>query len=159
MSKKKLKLNFTKIAVLTFIVVLLLAANSAFADVRIALGQTAFNSTNTVGEIGYEWREWEASVGLIGYGSTKNGHSDEVWTYSLSKLVRPDWSFLGGKNYYRIGVAYIDDSPLVGGTNFRLGVGLEYKVFQVEYLHYSSAGIHKTNTGIDAIMLRIKLPF
>jgi len=159
MSRSRFKLTTTKVAVGVFLILLLLAANSAFADVRIALGQTAFNSTNTVGEIGYEWRDWEANVGLIGSGSTKNGHSDEVWTYSVSKLVRPDWKFLGGKNYYRIGVAYIDDSPLVGGTNFRLGVGLEYKVFQIEYAHYSSAGIHETNTGIDAIMLRIKLTF
>lgn len=152
-------MNKTGIAVLVFIVILLLAAGSAWADPRIALGQTAFNSTNTIAEVGYEWREWEANLGLIGSGSTKNGHQDLVKTYSISKLVRPDWKFLGAKNYYRIGVAYIDDSPLVGGTNFRLGVGLEYKVFQVEYVHYSSAGIHETNTGIDAVMLRLNLPF
>lgn len=149
----------TKILVALFIVILLLAAGSAWADARIALGKTVFNSSSTVGEIGYEWRDWEANIGLIGQGSTKNGDTDTIATYSISKLVKPGWKFLGGKNYYRIGVAYIDGSPLVGGTNFRLGVGLEYKVFQLEYMHYSSAGIHKTNTGIDSLMLRLKLPF
>lgn len=152
-------MNKTRIAVVIFIVVLLIAAGSAWADAKIALGQTVFNSTNTVGEIGYEWRDWEINAGLIGQGSTKNGDTDTIAAYSISKLVKPDWKFLGGKNYYRIGIAYIDGSPLVGRTNFRLGVGIEYKVFQIEYVHYSSAGIHETNAGIDAIMLKMNLSF
>lgn len=151
-------MKLTKLIVIAFIVILILAAGSAWADAKIALGQTVFNSHSTIGEIGYEWNDWEVNVGLIGAGSTKNGGQDIVPTYSLSKLIKPDWRFLGGKNYYRIGVAYIDGSPLVGNTNFRLGVGLEYKHFAIEYMHYSSAGIHNTNTGIDGLVLRLNLP-
>lgn len=151
-------MKLTHWLVLAFIVVLILAAGSAFADARIALGHTAFNSSSPMAEVGYEWREWEASAGLIGSGWTKKGDTGLVKTVSLSRLIRPDWTFLGGKNYYKLGLAYIDGSPLVGGTNFRLGIGLEYKVFQIEYLHYSSAGIHERNTGIDGVVLRMKLP-
>ena len=152
-------MNKTSAAVLLFIVVLLFAASNAFADAKIALGKTAFNSSNTVGEIGWEFRDWEITAGLIGEGETKRGDQGVVPVYSFSKLVKPDWSFLGAKNYYRIGVAYVDGSPLVGNTNFRLGVGLAWKVASIEYVHYSSAGIHDTNTGIDIIMLRMNLPF
>lgn len=154
-----MKKHTTKIAVGIFLIALLLAASSAFADAKIALGHTAFNSSMTVGEIGYEWRDFEVTAGLIGQGSTKRGDQDAVPVYSVSKLVKPGWRFLGARNYYRIGVAYVDGSPLVGRTNFRLGVGLDWGIAALEYVHYSSAGIHETNTGIDAVLLRLNLPF
>lgn len=152
-------MNKTKIAVGIFLIVLLFSAYNAWADGSVALGHTAFNSSSTVGEIGYEVNDWEFNAGLIGQGSTKNGDSGVVETFSISKLVKPGWSFLGGQNYYRIGVAYVNDSPLVGDTNFRLGVGLDYGLFAVEYGHLSSAGIHDPNTGIDFIQFKIKLPY
>jgi len=151
-------MNFTKIAVIAFIVILILAAYDARAEDgwRVSLGHTAANSSMAFGSIGYEYKGIEIDATQIGHGSTKRGDQGTVNIFSLSHLVRPDWTFLGGKNYYRIGVSYQDGSPLVGDTNFRLGVGLEWKVFQVEYIHYSSAGIHRPNTGIDGIQLRFK---
>lgn len=155
-----MKIKWTVVGVVTFIILLLVASYDARAEngARISLGYSLFNSTLPMGEIGYEYNGWEAALSQLGEGETKNGDQGNVTVYSLSHLVRPHWSFLWGENYYRLGVAYVDGSPLVGDTNFRLGIGMEYKVFQVEYFHLSSAGIHETNSGIDGIQLRFKIP-
>ena len=155
-----MKLNYTFAAVALFVVLLIAAASNANGEdgARIALGHTAANSELPMGEIGYEHRGWELAASQIGEGDTKRGEQDTVPIYSLSHVVRPSWRFLGATNYYRIGVAYVDGSPLVGDTNFRLGIGLEWKVMQLEYFHYSSAGIHETNTGIDGVQLRLLIP-
>lgn len=154
-----MKFKPTMFAVVIFIIVALLAAYSAHAEgPRISLGYTVANSTLPTGELSYEYKNWEYAVTQIGVGDTKNGPQKEVSIWSASYLIKPTWQVLGAKNYYRIGVAYVDGSPLVGDTNFRLGIGLEFKVFQVEYFHYSSAGIHQPNTGIDGIQLRFKMP-
>lgn len=152
-------MKWTHVGVVAFIVLLLLAAvsaNNARAEdgARIALGYSLINSEVPVGEVGYEYRGWEVAASLFGEGSTKRGRQDLVPVYSLSYLTRPDWWFLGGRNYYRIGVAYVDGSPIVGHANFRLGVGMEWSVVQVEYFHYSSAGINEINSGIDGIQVR-----
>jgi hypothetical protein len=153
-----MKINFTKVAVVLFIIVLSWAAYDARADdgFRFSLGYTVANSTLPFGSVSYEWKDMELDATLIGQGSTKRGDQDVVKVFSLSHIVRPSWTFLGATNYYRIGVSYQDGSPLVGSTNFRLGIGLEWKVLQVEYVHYSSAGIHRPNSGIDGIQLRFK---
>jgi hypothetical protein len=53
-----------------------------------------------------------------------------------------------------MGLSYNDGSKLVGRTNFRLGLGLDFnEVLRVEYVHHSSADIHNPNRGIDYIML------
>lgn len=149
-------LNLTRVLVVSFIIILLFAAGNAWATdgAKIALGHTAFNSHETVGEVGYEHANWEVNLGLIG------AESDDktVLTYGVSKIVRPNWCVLGGCNYYRIGIAGIDDSPLVGPYNFRLGVGMNWRVFSVEYFHYSSAGIYDPNRGIDGIILKLNIP-
>jgi hypothetical protein len=146
--------------ILAFIIVLILAAQDAYGDsATIALGKTAFNSDSTYAEIGYEVRDWEFNVGLIGAGETKDGWQSTVLTYGVSKIVRPNWCFLGGCNYFRIGVAGVHGSPLVGPINFRLGIGMDYGVFKVEAFHYSSAGIFEDNTGIDGVMLKLELPW
>lgn len=154
------KFKWTVVGVVTFIIVLLAASYDARAEngARISLGHTVANSEVTVGEVSYEWNDWEAGAMLIGEGDTKNGEQSTVPVYSVSHLVCPEWSILGADNYYRLGVAYVDGSPLVGDWNFRLGVGLEWKVFQLEYAHLSSAGIYETNSGIDMIQLRYKIP-
>lgn len=150
----------TKICVAVFLLVLLVAASSAWAEngPKIGLGHTGINSHMTVGEIAYEYNNWEAAASIIGQGDTQGGKQDAVNVYSVSKLVRPDWCFLGGCNYYRLGVASVDGSPLVGPFNYRLGVGMEWKLLSVEFFHYSSAGIYDPNTGIDGLMLKLNIP-
>ena len=151
-----MKIKPTTIAVVIFAVLLVLAAFNASAQgFRTSLGYTVANSTTPWGEVSYEFPSgWELAGSVSGAGDTRRGPQGEVSTVSWSRVVRPDWWLLGGRNYYRLGVAYVDGSPLVGNTNFRLGIGLEFKVFQIEYFHYSSAGIHQPNTGIDGIQLR-----
>lgn len=151
-----MKIKPTMIAVIIFIIVLLFAASSAMAgQFRVALGYTVANSTLPYGEVGYELDNGvEFTAAEMAAGSTARGDQHEVQTVSVSKVVRPDWKFLGATNYYRIGVSYVNGSPLVGDTNFRLGIGLEWRIVQLEYFHFSSAGIHQPNTGIDGVQLR-----
>lgn len=143
-----------------FIALLFLAADDAWGDnATIALGRTALNSDSTYAEIGYEVRDWEFNVGLIGAGQTKDGWQSTVLTYGISKIVRPSWCFLGGCNYYRIGIAAVHGSPLVGPINFRLGIGMDYGVFRIEAGHLSSGDLFEDNTGIDWPMLKLEVPF
>ena len=158
-----MKIRYTVVAVILFIVLLVLAMKSAEANepsyegVRISLGHTVANSSATWGEIGYEFKNnWELAASINGADETRNGWQDKVYVASLSKVIRPEWRIFDARNYYRLGVSYLNESNLVGKTNYRLGVGLEWKHIQVEYFHYSSAGIHKPNTGIDGILLRLK---
>lgn len=158
-------MSWTRVLVVLFIIALIFATYSAHGSEgnpnngpRISLGYSLINSENPFGEIGYEYNSWEVAVSAFGSGGTEKGDQDVVYIYSLSHVVRPDWYVLKGRNYYRVGVAYVDDSPLVGDTNFRLGIGMEWKLIAVEYFHYSSAGIHSTNTGIDGVQLRLKIP-
>lgn len=153
-------MKWTAVGVVGFIVLLLFASCNARAHdgARISLGYTVANSERPMGEIGYEYQGWELAAALIGEGKTKRGYQDTVPVYSLSHLVRPSWHILGATNYYRIGVSYVDGSPLVGKANFRLGVGLDWEVIQLEYFHYSSAGINETNSGIDGLQLRYLIP-
>ena len=147
----------TAVAVAVFIVVLVFAMRDAEAGGTISLGTTVMNSSETFGEIGYRHNVYEANFMLIGEGHTEKGIQDHVNVYSVSRIVSPGWPLLFGKNYYRIGLAYVDDSPLVGNSNYRLGIGIDYGVFSIEYVHFSSAGIHKTNRGIDGIMLKLDI--
>lgn len=155
-------MKWTRLGVLVFIILLLLASINALGSeynngARISLGHSVANSELPLGEIGYEYNNWEIAATLMGEGRTKNGDQDLVGIYSLSRMVRPSWNFLGATNYYRLGVSYVNDSPLVGEANFRLGIGLEWDIVQLEYFHYSSAGINSTNSGIDGILLRYKI--
>lgn len=152
-----MKIKPTWVFVILFIVVLVAARYAEAAGPRIGLGFTVANSTLAYGEVGYEFDGgYEITAGQNGVGDTRNGPQREVSIFSASRIVRPDWYFFGARNYYRIGVAYVHGSPLVGDTNFRLGVGLEWRHVQVEYFHYSSAGIHQPNTGIDGLYFRLK---
>lgn len=157
-----MKFSYTKLAVALFLVVLLSAfvSERAKAQPVLSLGRTILNSQNTFGEVGYQFgerRQWELAASLIGQGWTTRGDIVRNEAFSLSRIVRPSWGFLGAMNYYRIGIAQVNGSPLVGGPNYRLGVGLDWGVVAVEYVHYSSAGINDPNTGIDGVQLRVPL--
>lgn len=152
-------------AVLAFIVAIILgvlSAINAYAEpvdhtgFRVALGRTVVNSSAAFGEFGYEFPSgWELTGTAMGATDTKRGQQGEVQAMSFSRLVRPDWHLAGANVYLRLGVAYVDGAELIGDTNFRLGLGLEWqRVLQIEYVHWSSAGIHQPNTGIDGIQLR-----
>jgi len=153
--------SWTGITVAIFVIILLLASNSARGDdgFRLSLGHTVFNSTLPMAEIGYEYNNWELSANLISDGDTKRGEQDHVNLYTVSYLTRPDWCWNNICNYYRLGIAKNDGSPLIGPEVFRLGVGVQYKnIVSFELSHWSSAGIHSPNRGVDAILLRYHIP-
>jgi hypothetical protein len=150
-------MNKTRIAVAAFVVILIAAGYAATAradTVNIGLGKSILNSSATVGEIGYERNGWEVQATLMGAGDTKNGQQDQLSIYSVSYITEPGWGYKGVEPYLRLGVSHNTGSELVGANNFRLGIGVNFnKVFRLEYVHHSSAGIYKNNTGIDYVML------
>ena len=155
-------MNKTKLAVALFVVVLVAAgyAASARADtLTIGLGKSFVNSSSTVGEIGYQRNGWELQAALVGAGYTKNGQQSQLSVYSLSYITEPGWGYKGIEPYVRLGVSHNTGSKLVGTSNFRLGLGVNFnQVFRLEYVHHSSAGIHKPNTGLDYVALSYVMP-
>jgi len=126
---------------------------------RIGIGRTVINSELKVGEIGYEYNSWEVNAALIEAGDTKNGPQDQAAVYSVSHITRPAFGKPWAQPFMRLGVSYNTGSELVGRTNFRLGVGLDFSdIWRVEYSHLSSAGIHQTNTGTDYVSITYKAP-
>lgn len=151
----------TAYAVLLFIVLLIWAGYSRADDgVRFSLGQSLINSHLKVGSLGYEFNSWEVDATLMEGGRTKNGATGQLAIYSASYITRPQaFKLSWAQPYMRLGVSYNDGSNLVGRTNFRLGVGVDFSdVWRLEYSHHSSAGIHQTNTGIDYITATYKVP-
>jgi hypothetical protein len=155
-----MKIKLTVIGVILFIIALIfsLFAEKSKADPYIGLGYTVANSELPTGEFSYRFSEkWDASIQAIGAGATEKGDQDQVGIVSASRIVDPDWHLWKSKFFMRIGLAYVTDTPLVGHGNFRLGAGFDMGVWELEYMHYSSAGINDTNRGIDAIGIRVKL--
>jgi len=150
-------MNKNKVAVGVFALVLIAAgyAMNARADsVHIGLGKSLINSQLVVGEVGYERDGWEVQASLMESGNTKNGNQKQVSLYSVSYITEPGWGYKGVEPYLRLGVSHNTGSELVGNNNFRLGIGVNFnEVFRLEYVHHSSAGIYKNNTGIDYVML------
>lgn len=151
----------TAILVVLFIIVLI-AAGYARADdgARIGIGQSVINSDLKTAEIAYEHNGWDVAATLMESGDTKNGYQDQLHILSVSYITRPQgWGPSWAQPYLRLGVSYNDGSELVGRSNFRLGVGVDFSdVWRVEFSHHSSAGIHSPNTGIDYLTLSYKVP-
>ena len=155
-------MNKTKLGVAAFVVILIAAGYAATAradTVNIGLGKSILNSSATVGEIGYERNGWEVQATLMGAGDTKNGQQDQLSIYSVSYITRPGWGYKGVEPYVRLGISHNTGSTLIGSSNFRLGLGVEFSnVFRLEYVHHSSAGIHDPNTGLDYVTLSYVIP-
>lgn len=158
------KFNKTALGVVAFVIILLAAGYSAKSDAdengpRISIGKTVINSHLKVGELSYEYNNWEASATLMEAGGTKNGSQEQLEMYTASYLTKPNWGVYGFDPYFRLGFSYNTGSKLVGDTNYRLGVGMDFHdVFRVEFSHHSSAGIHNPNTGIDYVTISYKIP-
>jgi len=157
-----MKFNKTALGVGGFIILLIAAgyaANSRADTVHIGIGKTVINSHLKTAEVAYNREGWEASAALTEAGRTKNGRQDQLQVYSLSYITTPGWGAKGIEPYMRIGASYNSGSNLVGRTNYRLGVGVDFSsVFRVEFVHHSSAGIHEPNTGLDYVALSYTVP-
>jgi len=146
-----------------FIVVIILAGysmkSSAESFSTLGIGTTLINSHLKTAEVGFNYNSWELQGTLIEKGSTKNGPQDYVKIASVSRLIEPSWGYMGVEPYFRLGISYSPASNLVGNSNFKLGVGVDFnEVFRVEYTHHSSAGIHSPNTGVDYVTIVYRLP-
>jgi len=154
--------NKTKLAVAAFVVILIAAGYAASAraeTLTIGLGKSFVNSSSTVGEIGYERKGWEVQAAIMGKGYTKNGKQDQLSVYSVSYITEPGWGYKGIEPYVRLGVSHNTGSELIGTSNFRLGLGVNFnQVVRLEYVHHSSAGIHNPNTGLDYVALSYIMP-
>ncbi|WP_323845168.1 acyloxyacyl hydrolase [Microbulbifer magnicolonia] len=132
------------------------AAEKPESGVGVALGKAVLTGHMTTAELSFRHSRWELGATLLGYGSTDEGEQERLgYGVSVTRLLHPDWHLWKGTIYGRLGVAYIDSSPLVGHFNFRTGMGIEFEHFSLEYLHYSSAGLTPLNTGIDVIQFRV----
>jgi len=155
-------MNKTAFGVGGFIILLIAAgyaANSRADTVNLGVGKSVINSHLKVGEIGYERNGWEVQATLMGAGDTKNGQQDQLSIYSVSYITEPGWGYKGVEPYVRLGISHNTGSTLIGSSNFRLGLGVEFsKVFRLEYVHHSSAGIHEPNTGLDYVALSYTVP-
>ena len=147
--------------IIAFIIVGLFAANNAWGfekpQVKLGLGQTFANSNLMQGEASIDWYDWEAGLQLMEAGQTIKGDQDQLFIVFLTKSIRPDWCFVGCY-YQKIGLSYVPNSNLVGDLNYRLGVGVSFNVFELEYVHYSSAGIQPINSGVDGWIIALKIP-
>lgn len=155
-------MNNTIIAVIAFTVLLLAAGYSRAEDgVRIGVGKSFIGSDVTVGELGVEYNNWELTTTQFGQGWTKRGEQEAHAFYSASYLTKPQalqnkWA----SPFLRLGVSYNSGDPLVGKSNYRLGIGVDFSdVWRIEYGHYSSAGQHDPNSGVDWVALTYKMPF
>lgn len=139
---------------------ILATCDKAQADAYTALGKSQINAHQTMGELGIEYRDWSAGALIIGQGDTKKGEIRDVLYgvhvsrrfYAPKVVVRP---------YLRLGGAWVEDAhPLVGQYNWRLGVGADITpAVSFEWVHLSSAGLSKTNTGIDYLALILRARF
>ncbi len=158
-----MKISKTQIGVSLFIIlgICALFAASSYAETYkyLELGHTGLHSQSTVGGAGVRLNgEWDFHVGLIGEGETDDGQvQEQVFFYSASRIVSPRWYVLGGEFKQRIGIARTKEFVLIGDNNYRLGLILHYRVFELEFFHYSSANINPINTGVDGLTLRVFL--
>lgn len=153
-----MKINKTALGVLAFIIILILAGYSAKSSAddsfNIGVGKSVINSDLKVAMLGYQTNNWEFNARLMEAGDTKNRYQEQMETYSVSYLTKPDWGYKGVDPYFRLGVSKNGGSELVGDTNFMLGIGVDFHdVWRVEYVHDSSSGIHPVNTGVDAVFI------
>jgi hypothetical protein len=157
MNKKTLKQAGYILGILAFISLLFFSLK-AESSPYIEINRSVINSETTIGGFGYRINNrWDISMHLIGQGWTKKGEQEVTEMYSLTRVINPTWSVLGGAFYQRVGIAYSPNQQLIGSSNFRLGMGLRWDFVEVEWQHVSSADIHERNTGLDFIALRFLL--
>lgn len=117
--------------------------------------RTIVNLDSQGTEIGFRHNNWDLQLAKTERGRIRHGSKqDSTKIYSLSYLFQSEELPIFG----RLGVAYTpNQEKLIGNSNFRLGVGIRpLENLEFEYTHYSSAGIHDPNTGLDMLMVRFK---
>jgi len=167
----------TQVTVAGFLIILVWAIFSSQKanadDIYIELGKTFINSSSSVGGFGYRIEQdtgaWDFHVGLMGEGSTDineskegffqseidSGTQTQEFFYSVSRIIYSNWSFMGVEIMPRIGLAKTNHFKLIGSNNYRLGMIFNFDVFEIEFVHLSSANINDINTGVDYLTFRV----
>lgn len=134
-----------------------ISAEKAQAEgVYFELGKTYLASSVTTHGVGYVNSDgWGVGIEATGKGQTRKGKTTPKPIISFYKVTDPNWKILGGNFKTSLGMSYTPDQLLVGPTNFRLEFSLEYVGGAELFIrHYSSAGLHTPNTGIDLVGFR-----
>lgn len=120
---------------------------------RISIGQSQGYITESILSAGIEHSKWEANYTV--QGNRSEGTADgNTRMYSLTRNIRPDWGPPPVQPVFKIGPAYVTNSPFVGRENMHLGFGVEmYGKFHVGWNHYSSGGVQKPNRGLDDVRI------
>lgn len=126
---------------------------------RVFIGQSTGYISETIQGVGVEAYRWELQAAEQG---NRNERTAEGTTnlYSLTRIIRPAWTFIGFQPEFRIGPAYVENSPFVGRTNMHLAAGVAwYGLISLSYNHYSSGGVHRPNTGLDDVRASMNFSF
>lgn len=138
------------VALTLIVMAAMMYAQHSNAETYIGLGRTVANSSLTVPAVGYRTANYGFELTGTGAGDTKRGYQSERVILSAYRVIDPQWCAWSACLKSAIGVSYAPDQMLVGPFNFRLefyaalALGVEFAV-----IHYSSAGYHERNTGID----------
>ena len=154
-----MKINKTVIGVVGTLLIMWAAwvsSEKANAEgLYVELGKTILNSDMTTHGLGFRKGSWGAAIEATGQGTTKRGDQSVQPLLSVYHVTDPNWIVLGVRIKTILGVAYTPKQNLVGPTNFRLEFVFEVKGGLEFYArHYSSAGLHKPNTGVDTLGIR-----
>jgi hypothetical protein len=151
----KILIPLVAIILFSFVIaatVLLLPEEATAAELYSGIGWSGINAQGSTGRFGVRAKNWELETGLYGHGRTDLGTIREPVRYiSFSRVIRSQKRFLGGKVFYKSGIAYVDDHPLVGKMNFNLSAGIDFGVVKISGNHKSSADIFETNKGTNSI--------
>jgi hypothetical protein len=130
----------------------LIPSKAEGAELYSGVGWSGINAQGSTGRFGVRAKNWELETGLYGHDKTDLGTIREPVRYiSFSRVIRSQKRFLGGKVFYKAGIAYVDDHPLVGKMNFNLSAGIDFGVVKISGNHKSSADIFETNKGTNSI--------
>lgn len=128
----------------------LFAPPAVALDAGVSLSYLFVKGEQSVGSIYLERDRWRFEVGMIGSGTADNVYVEEPVRFgSITHRSFLVDNFLGGKLVFDIGVAHVDQHPLVGEMNFKLSTGVRWRRVEAVCTHISSAGIYENNSGLN----------
>ena len=120
---------------------------------RVSIGQTQGYVKEQTLSAGIEHNKWEANYTVQGNRNEETAEGN-TRMYSITRVIRPAWGTPEVQPVFKIGPAYVTNSPFVGRENMHLAFGLEvYDKLSLTWDHYSSGGVSRPNSGIENLKL------
>ena len=154
------------LAIIAIVAFAVWETSSRAAEAELSLGQGISNTQGTFIAYGLRWGDagrW--GVAMMHTPQINGGDDSWVAEATYQAIFRKEKEF---RPYVKVGYAHFFDpgqvrrksgKQLLGGSDQqRLGVGAQWKTLQIEYSHYSSAGLYKINTGVDVVMFSLHIP-